>query len=82
MLGGTTHTDPMPNYPLADLMALVNGADDMPSAQEIARAVLDETRTRQGGPTGGTNLGSMMTWSDAKFAEVNAHIAARWPPTS
>lgn len=31
VLGGTTHTDPMPNYPLDQLMALANGEDDMPS---------------------------------------------------
>lgn len=41
VLGGTTHTDPMPNYPKTDLMALaIAGEDeDMPSLDEIANAV-------------------------------------------
>lgn len=42
--GGTTHTDPGPNFPWDKLFAAVNAAlsagdDDMPTAQEVAAAV-------------------------------------------
>lgn len=44
VLGGTTHTDPMPHFPLAEQMALANGTDpqedDMPTAQDVADAVV------------------------------------------
>lgn len=39
VLGGSTHTDPTPNYPLTQLMALANQEDNMPTADEIAAAV-------------------------------------------
>lgn len=40
VLGGTVHTDPMPNYPLDELVRLATDeGDDMPSAQEVAEAV-------------------------------------------
>lgn len=40
VLGGTVHTDPMPNYPFAELMQLANDeGDDMPTAREVAAEV-------------------------------------------
>lgn len=40
--GGTTHTDPGPNFPKSHLLTLVKGylnGDDMPTADEVATAV-------------------------------------------
>jgi len=39
--GGTDHTDPGPNFPLDHLIKIIKDGDEMPTADEIAKAVYD-----------------------------------------
>lgn len=60
VLGGTTHTDPMPNYPLDLLMARANGEDDnVDAAQEdrIAEKAANKVWTAWFTVTGGPDTG-------------------------
>lgn len=55
---------------------LAEGDDDMPSADEVAQAIMNYGVAREGGQTGGTSLASTLAWLDANIVALHAAINA------
>lgn len=49
IIGGSTHTDPMPTYPLQQLMALANQEDDMPLTDADVEKIWNYSIAKRGG---------------------------------
>lgn len=75
-----SRTDPGSGYPydmlLERIQGYMNGEDDMPTANEIAEAILNYNIPREGRGDGTLNLRAFLAWSDANFHGVTENTVS------